>query len=481
MASRRRFLGQTLGLAAAGATPRLVRAAPFELATLHHDTVREARRLDAGRGQSLTVLVPEGSEANVAPAANWFTSQSGIPVDVVVAPFDDINTRVMIDSLSGDRTYDIALPATFGVHDLADAGALLPLDELTRRFAPANLNDGALYSTGSVFDGKRYGYQTDGDTYLMFYQREWLEDVDAQRQFSALHGEPLQIARTWEELDRQLAFFHKPDEGRYGGALFRTPGYIAWEWWSRFHAQGYWPFDDDLEPQISNDAGVRALEALTGASAYLSLNARTNGLFENWSSFGQGNTFCNIGWGGTQKFLNQDDSALKGKLAFGSLPGGEFDGKHVAMPYFNWGWDYVVPSGTPHPELAFLFILTAVSPSVSTQAVAQVDGYFDPFRVEHYADSRIRAAYGEPFLKVHRASLSNSFPDLYLPGQADYFDSLRTQLVRADRGEVPAAEALEVAAREWRRISRRMGRDTQRKRWRQLKARYPETLRNVMR
>ena len=153
------------------------------------------------------MLVPEGSEANVAPAANWFTSQSGIPVDVFVAPFDDTNTRVMIDSLSGDRTYDIALPATFGVHDLADAGALLPLDEMARRFAPANLNDGALYSIGSVFDGKRYGYQTDGDTYLMFYQPEWLEDVDAQRQFSALHGEPLQIARTWEETGSAASLF----------------------------------------------------------------------------------------------------------------------------------------------------------------------------------------------------------------------------------------------------------------------------------
>jgi multiple sugar transport system substrate-binding protein len=189
-------------------------------------------------------------------------------------------------------------------------------------------------------------------------------------------------------LDRQLAFFRQPDKGQYGGALFRSQYFIAWEWWVRFHAKGFFPFTDDLTPQINNEAGIQALAELVAASKSLYPGARTNGLFENFEAYGKGDIYANIGWGGTQKYLDSK-SSIKGKRTYGPTPGGSVNGKLLKTPYFNWGWNYVVSTLSPEQEIAYLFTLYATSPELSTIAVRDPDGYFDPFRLEHYTDPEI--------------------------------------------------------------------------------------------
>ena len=134
----------------------------------------------------------------------------------------------------------------------------------------------------------------------MFYRKDWISDPEEQKRYADRYGITLKVPDTWEELDQQLAFFHRPESGRYGGALFRSQYFIAWEWWVRFHAKGFFPFTDDLAPQINNDAGVKALEELAAASKYLYPGARSNGLFENFEAYGKGDSYANIGWGGTQ-------------------------------------------------------------------------------------------------------------------------------------------------------------------------------------
>jgi multiple sugar transport system substrate-binding protein len=266
----------------------------------------------------------------------------------------------------------------------------------------------------------------------------------------------------------------------FGGALFRTQYFIAWEWWGRFHAKGYYPLAGDLTPQINNDAGVAALEELIAASKYLYPGAKTNGLFENFEAYGEGDKFVNIGWGGTQKFLNSDKSKIKGKLAFGDMPGGMVDGQLLKTPYFNWGWNYIVSSASPEPEIAYLYTLYACSPAMSTIAVRDPAGYFDPTRAAHYADPEIQKTYTPEFLEAHKASMTNSIPDLYLKGQGEYFDELRVNIAAAEAGSKTAKTALDDTAAAWERITRRMGARSQEVQWRFLKSNYPAGIRDQL-
>jgi multiple sugar transport system substrate-binding protein len=278
-----------------------------------------------------------------------------------------------------------------------------------------------------------------------------------------------------------MAFFHRPDKKMFGGALFRTPTYIAWEFWVRFHAKGYWPFDANLGPQINNDAGVEALEELIVASSSLYGKARTNGLFDNWKAFADGNIYCNIGWGGTQKFLNSKKSKIRGNLLYAPTPGGDVNGELVKVPYFNWGWNYTVSSASNEPEIAYLFALFACSPEMSTRAVREESGFFDPFRSAHYEDKEIQKTYTPEFLTAHKESMAGSIPDLYLPGQGEYFDALRENLVRADAGTQTAKRALDLTAQQWEQTTRRLGRTAQVEQWEFLRKSYPENTRRALR
>ena len=253
-------------------------------------------------------------------------------MSIVEVPLGEINQKVLLEAVSRSGSFDLALPATFGVPDLAESGILVNLDKYAEVHEPADFQKDVLYTIGDYYKGSLYGYETDGDTYLMFYNKPWLDNADEQKAFADKLGYPLKVPDTWEELDAQMAFFHRPEKNMFGGTLFRTQYFIAWEWWGRFHAKGFYPLADDLTPQINNEAGIAALEELIAASKHQYAGAKSNGLFENFEAYGQGTAFANIGWGGTQKYLNSDKSKLKGKLAFGLMPGGKVGGELLRAP-----------------------------------------------------------------------------------------------------------------------------------------------------
>lgn len=477
--TRREAIACGLAFGAFACAPRTANAA--QLANLSSYAAQQAHQLASGRDVTLRILVPIGSEANIVPVVEAFTQQSGIKVNVEAIPLEDINTHLMLRAFTDDEPYDVALPATFGLPDLVNAKAIMPLSDFAQVHEPAGLRSGILYEVGDTFDEEIYGFQTDGDSYVMFYNASMLNNPAEQDRYASQTGVKLAVPETWPELDRQLKFFHRPDEGFYGGALFRTSGYLAWEWWVRFHAKGVWPLSEDMEPQIASDQGVEALNELIAASNHLVPEATTNGLFDNWKRFEQGDVYCNIGWGGTQKYLNRPESAIRGNLAFGPTPGGLVDGQALEVPYFNWGWNYVVSQASRQPEIAYLFSLFASSPEVSTSSVRAQGGFFDPFRIEHYADQEIRQVYTDEFLQVQRASLQSSIPDLYLANQGEYFGSLNRWLDAAMYDGLDAREALQRVANEWRLITIRAGVDGQRQRWSNLRAKYPSGAQKLLR
>ena len=483
--SRRSFLKQTALSTAAFVIPpsliigsRSADAAKLSLDNVHIEAAQRAKELAGGKPVTLTILEPSGSLGNIKPVADKWKAETGIDIQYVEVPLDQINQKVLLEAVSKSGSFDIALPASFGIPDLVTSGILVNLDELAEKYEPEGYQKDYLYTIANYYKGSLYGYETDGDAYVMFYLKDWLDNPDENKKFSDKHGYKLKVPDTWEELDAMMAFFHRPDQNRFGGALYRTQFFIAWEWWVRFHAKGYYPFDDNMKPQINNEAGVKALEELIAASKFLYPGARSNGLFENFEAFGQGDKFCNIGWGGTQKFLNSDKSKVKGKLAFGPMPGGMVKGQLLKTPYFNWGWNYVVSSASKQPELAYLFTLYACSPAMSTIAVRDIDGYFDPFREVHYKDPQIIQNYSAPFLAVHEEAMRDSIPDLYLRGQGEYFDVLRVNVQAADVGEKKPKEALDEVASKWDTITRRMGKQSQVVQWRFLKSNYPEGIRS---
>ncbi|MEM7364906.1 MAG: extracellular solute-binding protein [Pseudomonadota bacterium] len=452
--SRRGFLLYS-GVLAAGALPAFARNESLAGA------VRRVAR-DSGVNR-LRLLYPEGALANINPIVASFSEQTGIGIELTETLVDDVHTKLLIEHTAGRSRFDLALPATYSIPDLAEAQAIRDLSRYVVKYEQNLIATPSLYALGDRYKNRFYGYQTDGDVYLMFYLRKRLEDPEEKKRYEDLFGEPLRLPETWAELDRIMSFFHRPDEDQYGGCLFRTPSYMTWEWWIRFHETGRLPLTDDVAPDFVNDEGVGALESLLAASAHQHPSAATNGLFENWHVFSEGQCAVNIGWGGSQKHFNRGDSKIKGDMLHATTPGAS---------YFNWGWNFVTTSSCRAPELGFLFGLFATRPDVSLQAVRE-DGFFDPFREEHYADDQIASVYGETFLAAHRRGMRTAIPDFYLSHRDDYFRSLTHNIELAYHHRISAEEALRFTAADWERMTERFGRDSQRDQWRFLKTRYP--------
>lgn len=480
MLTRRQFLATSSAIGAAYSLP-LQADNTFKLSSLHDDIIKQVNRIKPQQDLSLSLLYPQGCLANIEPVIKQFSSATGIQFTLTETGVDDINSAMIINSADdnqanpGSARYDIALPATFGLHDLVNAKALQPLSQYANRYEPSGYKQAQLYDYGDYVDGDFYGYQTDGDTYLMFYNQSMLDSPENQQAFAKQYQYPLAIPETWSQLDDMIRFFHRPEDKQYGGCLFRAPGYGAWEWWSRFHAKGFYPLNNAGEPQINNAAGITALQDMLHISPFLHPNTASDTLFDNWATFASGESFCNIGWGGSQKYFNSDKSAVKDKLYYSPTPGGQFKDKIIACPIFNWGWNYVVSSTCAHPEIAYLFTLFACSPSMSTLAV-QKDGYFDPFREEHYANAEIQAIYSKAFLQAHKTSMKNSIPDFYLANQSAYLAALQENIYLAYTGALNAKQALDITASEWKKLHKKIGVMRQQKKWQELKTKYPQAL-----
>ncbi len=429
-----------------------------------HDVVQRVQSLGLKTDQPLRGLIPNGSQPSLMVVAAEWTEATGQPVDLTIVSVDDINTRMTMDGLTQNLNFDFALPATYGIPDLITAGVVQPFDPVRDGLGMGAQKGGSLYSIGDFYDGQRYGFQTDGDVYLMFYRADMLDDPALGAEYSDRTGNALTLPGDWEALDQQMEFFHRPSIGRYGGALFRIPGYLGWEFFARLlSAQGK-IFTDDLVPLFDNDVAEQALESMRRASDFLHPATATAGLFENWALYRHENIYANIGWGGSQKSFNQPSSAIRGKLRHATLPGLAAQG----VAYFNWGWSYVIPVSANQPEMGYLFSRFAVSETMSTKAVRETAGYFDPFQSSHYDDPDIIDAYSKPFLDVHEAALRIGNRNLNIPGHSAYMASLNRNLSRAMDGNITARQALKIIVSEWELTTLEFGRDDQIKRWRDL-------------
>lgn len=447
-------------------------------APLHVQIATWVKDIVGSRPGVLSVLCPNGSQKNLEPIARAFTEMTGVEIQLRIVPSESLNTQIALEVIAGESQFDVALPATFGLADLVASDVVLPLDAFISEYEPAMFRDDALYRIGDSFDQKTYGFQADGDAYLMFYHKDMLENPNEAARYEDRFGTALEVPQSWAELDRQMEWFHRPEENQWGGVLLRAPGYLGWEWWVRFHAYGVWPFSEDMVPQIASAEGQAALEDMIRSAEFLHPDGTNSKFSETWETFAQGRSYCSIGWGGSQKYYNRPGSAVKDRLSYGPTPGGAIgaNGTVVPVPYFNWGWSYVVNRASTRPRVGYLFSLFASSPEMSTRAVRESGGFFDPNRPEHYDDPPIQEVYSKPFLDVHKTSLKQAIPDLYLMGQAEYFRVLNEALADAINGNVTPKNGLKRASQLWEMITSRVGRAAQIDRWRQLRAKYPRDI-----
>ncbi len=236
--------------------------------------------------EELTILWAEWDPSNyLQELVNEYTAETGVTVTVETTPWTDFQTKAFAEFNAKGDAYDMVVgdsqwlgAGSTGGHyvDLTDFFAKHKLAEV---MAPATVEGYAEYPKGSK---KYWAVPLEGDANGWAYRKDWFEDPKEKEAFKAKYGYELDVPKTWAQMRDIAEFFYRPDEKRYGIAIYTQNTYDAM-------AMGYenalFSFGGDLGDYSTYkvDGIVNSPEAIAALKAYKELYKFTP---PNW-----GNTF----------------------------------------------------------------------------------------------------------------------------------------------------------------------------------------------
>jgi len=398
--------------------------------------------------------------------------KTGVVIDASVMP--------QLDSLEFVRAateVDLTIARNHEYPDLLHAGLVEDLGPLLARFGfslPEGGDDGYLLLRHQAYAGGRVvAIPADMDIALLFLRRDLLEDPAQRARYKARHGRELREPQTWDELQQQIEFFHRPKEGFYGSAepRERLTGWMYWMPRYLSAAPEQLLFDDEMRPLVHSAAGIAATESYIATVPYAPPQVLDEGKDYSYTLpfFIRGNAYATILTLATAKISNREDSAVRGKFIAAALPGRLVGGRLVQRTHFIYGNNLIVPVTSRQKALAVLFAMWLTDPDNAARSVA-ANGIADPYRAGTLRDERVKAMYTPQALEVLQAQIPAVAPSgTGLPGDAQYLAALNHNLWLAASGQLSAREAMARTAREWDAITDRMGRAKQIEHWRAFK------------
>jgi multiple sugar transport system substrate-binding protein len=459
-------------------------------------------------GPSLRVLTRD-TTAIGGPAERHgldFEATTGTAVEVTRVPFADLYEQIMLGFVTGHLPFDVLLIPSAWLPDFAPY--LSPVPDLV--IASPIVDDiHPLYRNALMrWDNRWMALTIDGDLHMGAYRRDLFEDPDTGAAFDAQYGRPLQPPRTWSEYREIAAFFNgRPgDDGRpLAGTLeaYTRNGQRIWTLFSHAAAYTNHPdhpgamfFDPDtMIPAIDNPGWVRALNEMLELRRFGP--ADVDGLDSEAvrTRFAAGRAAMNIDWADTGVLAGAIGgrqggtagvSAIAGDVGFFVLPGSRDVWNPVSSAWETLpavrsvsflafgGWIAVVPAASPERERAWSYLAWYASPEHSARDLLDGSSGINPYRLSHLEDPApwrrlLGNRQAEDYLHVLRASLSapQIARDLRLPGYRAYIAALEDQLDRVMTGSATPEEGLRAAAADWESLTDRLGRNSQRRHYRE--------------
>ena len=432
--------------------------------------VKEAQKY---KGQTITIVWEAGLQS-LDPlnfSGPLWEKLTGMKVKVIEVQTAEMFTKIMQEYRAGTGAYDALNVMPSWMPDLANAGALEPLDSYIDKYGYAD----ELSKIAPIYrdnwakaNGKVYGLPDDGDVFIMYYRKDIFGDPKVQEAFKAKTGHDLAVPKTWKdfgETGAALTEILKP-QNTYGAAFFRQPPYTMFMFQERFRNEGGKFFDaETMKATINSDIGVKVLTDMRNENKFMPPGVEQWGFVENLAAFMAGQTAMTISWppyGRWAAGYGTDDKALNwvpkstvgGKVGYALPPGGH--------PELAAGFDLSIASTSKNKDAAYLFIQWLNSEDISLQRVKLPTTLRDPFRDSHYTDAGYLALWpdAKDYLKTLKdASLAGIF-DLSILQTDKYEEVLRQAIGKLWAGEDPK-KILDAAAADWDAITKKIGVDKQ--------------------
>ncbi len=178
--------------------------------------------------QQLTILWAEWDPANyLQELVNDYTAETGVTVTVETVPWPDFQTKAFSEFNARGDAYDMVVGDSQWLGAGSTGGHYVELTDflvehnIHETFVPATIKYYAEY------DGKHWAIPLEGDANGWAYRKDWFEDPDEMAAFKDKYGYDLGVPENYDQLRDIAEFFHRPDENRYGVALYTQTGYDA--------------------------------------------------------------------------------------------------------------------------------------------------------------------------------------------------------------------------------------------------------------
>ncbi|MGH6899570.1 MAG: ABC transporter substrate-binding protein [Geminicoccaceae bacterium] len=432
--------------------------------------VAEARQY---AGTTLTITWEAGLQA-LDPlnfSGPLWEELTGISINVVEIPFDEMFVKTMAEFRAGTGAYDVLNVVPSQMPDLVSAGVIEPLDDDIDKYGFRE----HLQTIAPVYrdnwmtvNDVTYGLPDDGDVFILYYRKDLFEDPDNQAAFREKYGYDLAPPATWQQFDEIAEFFtdeYAPD--LYGTAMIRGAGLVEPFFQERFRNEGGAFLDAaTMRATINSEVGVKVLADTVREHQWMPPGAETWGFVEVLAAWLSGDVAMTISWppfgrwsagyGAEEEALSWvPKSEIAGKVGYALPPGGH--------PELANGFALGISSQSRNKEAAYLFIQWMNSPEISLQRVQLPYALRDPFRQNHFTSAEYQSRWpaAPAYLATLEQAAKTGILDLSILQTAAYVEALGRAIQAAIAGVDPQ-DALDQAAAEWDALTERIGIDAQR-------------------
>lgn len=253
----------------------------------------------------VTVWIMGDSATNFSQLVAPFTAETGTEVEVVAIPWDSIDEKLTTSVASGSGP-DIVQIGLSKLRTFADAGALLPLDDLLAAhpgLAPENFADGVAGAATAVA-GSIVSVPWISDTRVLFYRKDILEAAGIA-----------EAPRTWDELRAAAKTLAARGEGQYGYYIPQwdsaLPVVMTWD-------QGGQVIDAEGNVNFNTPEFAAAVDLYTGL--YADGSVPTNGDFDQTQGFISGIAPMLVSGPYLAKAIAGSAPELDGKWGIATIP-----------------------------------------------------------------------------------------------------------------------------------------------------------------
>jgi multiple sugar transport system substrate-binding protein len=396
----------------------------------------------------LTLAVVSGVEGEaLRKAASQYRDETGVVVEVVEFPYNDLYAKELLDLNTRSGSYDLVMlddpwfPRFAEGEMLADLGPMFERRGLKGPdpdFIPASINlCRHPYETGAL-----YALPYVGNSQLFFYRKDLFEKY-------SLTG-----PGTWQDVLTAARVIHENEsQGAPGGN--RVHGYVmraargnsaVADFMPIFWAFGAEMFDSNGRPSINSVEGVNALRFMLELGRYCPPSYVSFGADEVSNHLLQGTAAMSINWPAwISAFADPNRSRVLGLMEFASMPSAVREGRSEIG-----NWLIGVPRGSRNADAAFDFLLWATAPERMKQSALSGN---PPTRRSVFTDPEMVAKF--PSYPAQLRSLEASRPRPRTPLWNEVENVFGIYLSRANAGEMTAEKAMEEAQAEVLKIIER--------------------------